>query len=259
MRDNGERLGYQTPDDGDIEVPVYRHNCQEVYAALKQPEAAPYVVAPYDTPIQEIVDFLGPRVKELDELRHKMRKRLEHGITGKCTFQTGDVVYVMGRPFMVDVYPLENRRNMGKGGRRRSTLKCTVDTGLSVIRLYVAQRNYDQARSAFLSYAHGVILKNAANMAAQACSELAPGTKPPAVRMREMRGRFARIDAGALWLSDDIIGYPPDCLMLTVWDAVAARAGVAEEVSREKLKQVVPGWEEAARLLEERAEPYSSQ
>ena len=86
-----------------------------------------------------------------------------------------------------------------------------------------------------------------------------PGAPAPRVRMREMSGRFAQHVDGVLWLSTDIVSYPVDCLVYAIWRALMLAASVSPEVAQSHLESVLPGWKRAARMLSEKAAPYSNQ
>ena len=212
-----EKISYTTPEGVEVQVPIYRAGMPEVFVALQPPTAQPYIMAARDMPPQQIVDFFVPHVQQVEELRADMLKRFAKTDSEKCRYMTGDVAYVMGRPFQLRVYPLGNA-NMKKAARGRATAKFSIDAAISLITLYVVHpRNYDEAKLAFNSYAEGVILRNATGLVSDFMGILAPGAKPPVVRMRAMRDRWTSDEAGALWLSTDLIPYPPDCLVYPIW------------------------------------------
>lgn len=254
-----EKISYTRPDGVEIEVPIYRAGMPEVFVALQPPNAQPYIMAARDMPPQQIVDFFVPHVEEVEELRTDMIKRFAKTSSEKCRYMTGDVAYVMGRPFQLRVYPL-GQNNMKKAARGRATAKYTLNPAVSLITLYVVHpRNYDEARTAFNSYAEGVILRNATGLARDFTELLSPGAKPPTVRIRAMRDRWSSDEAGALWLSTDLIPYPPDCLVYTIWRELEKKATIPENLVREHFERVLPGWRSAQRMLSERAKPYSNQ
>lgn len=254
-----EKISYTRPDGVEIEVPIYRAGMPEVFVALQPPNAQPYIMAARDMPPQQIVDFFVPHVEEVEELRTDMIKRFAKTSSEKCRYMTGDVAYVMGRPFQLRVYPL-GQSNMKKAARGRATAKYTLNPAVSLITLYVVHpRNYDEAKTAFNSYAEGVILRNATGLARDFTELLSPGAKPPTVRMRAMRDRWSSDEAGALWLSTDLIPYPPDCLVYTIWRELEKKATIPENLVREHFERVLPGWRSAQRMLSERAKPYSNQ
>ncbi len=254
-----EKISYTRPDGVEIEVPIYRAGMPEVFVALQPPTAQPYIMAARDMPPQQIVDFFIPHVEEVEELRTDMLKRFSKTSSDKCRYMTGDVAYVMGRPFQLRVYPL-GKANMKKAARGRATAKYSLNPAVSLITLYVVHpRNFDEAKLAFNSYAEGVILRNATGLVNDFANILMPGTKPPTVRMRAMRDRWSSDEAGALWLSTDLIPYPPDCLVLTIWRELEKKAVIPENLVQEHFERVLPGWRAAQKMLTERAKPYSNQ
>jgi hypothetical protein len=254
-----ERISYTTPEGVETVVPIYRAGMPEVFAALQPPDAQPYVMAPVDMPAQHIVEFFTRHVAEVEELRLEMKKRFAKGGYGKCRYLTGDVAYVMGRPFMLRVYPLGEGK-MKRAARGRATAKYSVNTDLSVMTLYVVHsKNYDEAKIAFNSYAERVLENNAAHLLHDCCELLRPGLKVPPVHLRDMRGRWSSYDAGALWLSKDLIPYPPDCLVYCIWNEMMPLATIDEEAVAQHYNRVLPGWKAARQMLADRPEPYSLQ
>ncbi len=250
----GEQIEY-----GDVKIPIERISAHELFLALRPPDGQIYLVAPLDAQPQQIVDFFAAHRVQAEELQQKMRKRFVKGRSVRCRFQTGDVAYIMGRPFMLDVVPLATRRVGKVEARGRSTSKVQVDTDLSLLTLYIVnERSYDQARTAFLSYARSVILQNAKSLTVQFAARLIPERKAPAVRMREMGDRMAQLRGGALWLSDDIVGYPPDCLAYSIWRCLEGVSRLPEEGKKEALDATIPGWRAACELLSTREGPYAN-
>lgn len=256
-----ERINYTRPDGVDVEVPIVRAGMPDLFVALQPPDALPYVMAPRDMQPQQIVDFFAARVEQVEELREEMLKRFAKTDSQKCRYQTGDVAYVMGRPFQLRVYPLGDKPQKVKGGARgRTTSKYSINAEISLLTLYVMHpRNYDEAKRAFNGYAENVILNNAVKLASDFASVLMPGQKVPNVRLRAMRDRWSSDEAGALWLSEDLIPYPPDCLVYVIWRELEKRATIPEEDMRELFERTLPGWKHARDLLATRAEPYSLQ
>ena len=256
-----ERLNYTRPDGVEVEVPIVRAGMPDLFVALRPPAAAPYVMAPRDMPGQQIVDFFAKRVALVEELRADMLKRYAKTDSLKCRYQTGDVAYVMGRPFQLRVYPLAETQLKIKGGARgRTTSKYSINPDISLLTLYVMHpRNYDEAKRAFNGYAENVILNNAVRLATDFASVLMPGQKAPTVRLRAMRDRWSSNEAGALWLSESLVPYPPDCLVYVIWRELEKRATIPEEDVRERFERTLPGWKAARDMLANRVEPYSLQ
>jgi len=256
-----EKMTYTTPDGEQVEVPIVRANMPDLFVALRPPRAEPYVMASPKTEAQEIVDFFSARVQQVEELRIDMRKRFAKSDSLKCRYQTGDVAYVLGRPFQLRVYPLGSSKQRPKSGMRgRTTSKFAVDYALSLLTLYVMHpRNYDEARRAFNGYAERVIANNAVNLTRDFVNILMPGKAAPTVRLRAMRDRWSSSEAGALWVSEDIIPYPPDCLVYVLWKELEKRSALSADEIQGHLERVLPGWKRARQILVERAEPYSLQ
>lgn len=244
----------------DNKVPIYRENIAEVYIALQPPHALPYVVAPKEMEAQEIVTFFADRVQKVEYLRDKMLKRFQKSQSERCGYQTGDIAYVMGRPFMLEVNPLGRSRGVKGGARGRANVQYRIDTEVSLMSLYVMKTgDYDQCKSSFLIYGRAICTKNANTIAQGMYRRLELETKPPLARMRAMRDTFAKVEAGALWLSEDLVPYPIECLVYAVWQALGNYAAVDKERFQEALSAALPSWEQAKEILATKAKPYSNQ
>ena len=241
-------------------VPIYRQTIAEIYLALQPPKATPYVVAPHEAEPNDIVQFFADHIGRLEYLRDKMRKRFEKSSSEKCGYQTGDIAYVMGRPFMLEVNPTGRSKGVRGGSRGRANVTYNIDIAVSLMSLYVIKtKDYDQCKSAFLIYGRAIVTKNATMLARRFYDELGCEETPPVVRMRAKRGEFAKVEAGALWVSEDIVPYPVDCLAYAVGRAIGDHIGVEEQTMLEVFARVIPGYKRAAELLATRAKPYSLQ
>ena len=256
-----EQISYTTPDGQTVQVPIVRASMPDLFVALRPPQALPYVMAPRDAESQAIVDFFVKHVATIEELRNDMLKRFAKSDSLRCRYQTGDVAYVMGRPFQLRVYPIGSSKERPKSGMRgRMTSKFSVDYNVSLLTLYVMHpKRYDEARLAFRGYAEKVITRNAMNMTRDFSAVLSPGEKAPPVRLRAMRDRWSSSEAGALWISDDLIPYPPDCLVYVLWRELEKRATIPEEEVLERFERTLPGWKRARDILQNRPEPYCLQ
>ena len=244
-----------------MDIPIVRAGMPDLFLALRPPDAAPYIMAPREAQPQQIIDFFAAHGAALEGLRDDMLKRYRKSPGRKCRYQTGDVAYVLGRPFQLRVYPLAKSKGaMKQGARMRTTSKFSLDPDISLLTLYVVHPgNYDEGKLAFNGYAENVLLGNARKLAGDFAAILTPGRAAPPVRMRAMRGRWSSGEAGALWLSTDLIPYPPDCLVYTLWRELEKGSDLPEAERQAHLERILPGWREAARLLADRPEPYSLQ
>ena len=261
QRPQQEQLNYTRPDGVEVHVPIVRAGMPDLFVALQPPQAAPYVMAPRNLEPQKIAEFFAARIPQVEELQADMRKRYEKSQSLKCRYQTGDVAYVMGRPFQLRVYPLgEHKHRVKSGARGRTTSKYSINPDISLLTLYVVHpRNYDEAKLAFNGYAEGVLLRNAVGLAGDFANFLLPDGKVPPVRMRAMRDRWSSDEAGALWLSTDLIPYPPDCLVYIIWRELEKKSPLPAEDIQKRFEKVLPGWKQARQMLADRAEPYSLQ
>lgn len=244
-----------------VDVPIIRAGMPDLFIALQPPQASPYIMAPRDVSPQQLTEFLAAHWSQVLELQQEMLKRYAKTSSRKCRYATGDVAYVMGRPFQLRVYPLAQKKGgLKNAARMRTTSKFSIDPAISLLMLYVVHpKSYDEAKLAFNGYAETVLLRNGEKLAADFSAILTPGQEPPPVRMRAMRGRWASSEAGALWLSTDLIPYPPDCLVYVIWRELQKNATISDEEAEEHLNRIVPGWRRASQMLAEKAEPFSLQ
>ena len=74
-----------------------------------------------------------------------------------------------------------------------------------------------------------------------------------------MRGRWTSNEGGALWLSTDLIPYPPDCLVYSLWRELEKIATIPKQDIDAHFARVLPGWQKARDMLATRPAPYSLQ
>ena len=238
-----------------LQVPVRRERNSETYLALQPPEASPYMVAPIEMPIEEVVEFIQQRLELLHELRFDMLKHFKKTQSLKCHFRTGDVVYLLGRPFMLRVYPLSSARSSKRGTRTRANVKATVRRDYSVIDLFVAQvGNYDQGRMAFFSFAQPVFAYNIKSLLEQCMGRVLPDvTLPTKVNCRPMRDAWIRINEAqdTVWFSESLIPYPPNAVVYAfLVEALKYYARDASDAERQELvEKGVPNWQDMKTLL----------
>jgi hypothetical protein len=261
MAQTGSTQGQEQLEYGGKKVPIQRSGVAEMYIAIAAPEATPYVMAPHDTPPEDIVRFFSERIEKVEGLQADMVKRFAKSQSERCTYKTGDVAYVMGRPYQIRVVPLSTKGSAPSGGSRgRATVKFSVDNEVSLLTLYVMKTaDFDQRRLAFRSYAERVVGYNALRMAAACLERTGAEEKQVPVRFRAFPGRFASLQSGCLWLSHDIVAYPVDCLVYAVWRELAPLSPLSGKDYTTALRRNIPGWERAARMLSDHAKPYSNQ
>ena len=247
----------------DLQVPIHRENSPETYLALQPPDALPYVVAPRDMPVETVAAFIQQNRQIIDELQADMRKHFKKTKSLKCRFRTGDVAYLLGRPFMLRSYPLSSVKKVKRGIRGRANVQATMHRDYSVIDLYVAQvGNFDQGKAAFLSYAQPVFARNVKSLLEQCMQRVFPQAVMPAnVNCRPMRDSWVRFDEArdTVWFSEKLIPYPPDAVVYAyLVEAVKYYAPDADESQRLELLQAgVPNWQEMRALLQDPQNRFS--
>ena len=256
-----EKLTFTTPAGEEVDVKIIRFNSPDLFIALTPPSAIPYIVAPLNVPPNVIVDFFGQHVEQIDGMRLDMKKRFEKISSRKCLYRTGDIAYVLGRPFQIRVYPLaEVKEHTHKVFRGQVTAKFSVDEAISLVTLHVVHpKNYDEARNVFLDYATRVMLNNANSLVRDFSRDLKITDKQFTIKTRALKDHMSSYEGSIFWLSHDLIPYPPDCLVYVLLKQLKQFSKVTEEEYQKIFERILPNWKAARQLLKERPEPFSLQ
>lgn len=248
-----------------LKVPIHRHGSNETFIALQPPNASPYIMAPTTQKPEEIVEFVKERLETIRELRADMIKRFEKSSSMKCRFQTGDIVYLLGRPFMLRTFPFPDSKKMKRSVRGRAKVKATIRNDVSIIDLFLVKvGDYDQGRLAFLSFANSIFVNNAANIVEQASARVFPGEAvPKTVRTRPMRHDWVSIDTkqNVVWFSENLIPYPGDCMVYAYLEKLIALLApeVSEQEWEELMAKGLPNWKQMRALLQDKESPFAQQ
>ncbi|MCL2136578.1 MAG: M48 family metallopeptidase [Coriobacteriia bacterium] len=245
----------------DMDVSVRREPTHETYLALEPPDALPYVVAPLDKPIADVGAFVQSHLDVLRELRLDMLKHFKKTKSLRCRFKTGDVAYLLGRPFMIRSNPLSTNKKV-KATRTRATLQATMHADYSLINLQVVQSgNYDQGKAAFMGFAQTVFSNNIGKLTKQ-CMGLLDAEKsvPSNIGLRPMRDTWVIIDdeRDVVWFSESLIPYPAHAVVYAFAnEAVKKLFPDADEAERERLlDRAVPDWQAMRDLLASQDDRY---
>lgn len=263
MSDQREALTF----DG-LRVPIIRSAGRETYLTFWPPDASMRFVSAKDLDADQIVAFCNERIEAIRDIRHDILKRFEKSPSLTCRYQTGDIAFLFGRPFVIRVHQLKGGGKARKGMRGRADVRASVNPDLSLIDLYVFQiGNYDQRRGAFLSYASSVYVRNMTPLL-DACARRAqlPEGIPGKVRMRPMRSSLISIDCsqGVTWVSDSLIPYPPECLAVSFMEEACKLPVMLERVKTAEERRALfdlaaPQWQHGKELLENKESQYSRQ
>jgi hypothetical protein len=173
----------------------------------------------------------------------------------KCRFRTGDVAYLLGRPFMLRVNPLFASKKTTKGTRTRANVKASMHSDFSVIDLFVPHvGNYDHGRTSFMSLAHPIFAQNIPSLLKQSMTRVFPEVAAiTQVKYRPMRDTWVNIDEahGIVWFSDSLIPYPANAVVYAyLVEAIKHYASEADDQERQALlAKGVPNWQEMKALL----------
>jgi len=248
-----------------LDVIVYRQTVDELYIALQPPNALPYIVAPANKTADEIVVFVKQWLELIRELRVEMLKRFEKSKSLKCHYQTGDVAFLFGRPFMLRTYPLTPKSGKKKASRGLANLQATIRHEISVIDLYLHQPgSYDQGRMAFLSLAKPIFSQNVSSLVRQCMERVFPEARiPTKIKIRPLRGAWIQIDKAkdTVWISENLIPYPPECVVYVyLQEMIGILEPEADEEARSNLlAKGLPNWQELKTLLADTNSKYSHQ
>ncbi len=244
-----------------LSAPVVRAPVPDLYFQIDPPDATPTIHASLDATNEQIIALVDQNLSLVRELREDMLKRYRHTSSTACRYRTGDIAYVLGRPFFLRVYGAAQRGQMRHAARGRASASTRFYPAVSMVELYVMQPgNYDQGRQAFLSWARPILINNVPVLAKHALEDagLDPAL-PRRVMMRPGMGEMIRIDPAAqtLWVSDELVGFPPGCIVYAFMRA--ATAGLDEPTRQELLEKACPDWRESGTLLRDKGCIYRRQ
>jgi len=259
-----------------IDARVFRGASPDVFIAFEPPEAKPFVSAGLKTPPEELVAFVNERLPSIRDMRAEMIRHFSKTNSLECRFQTGDVAYLLGRPFMIRVYPEDSSRKLRHAARGRGNTTVTVHADISLVNIFVIQvGSYDQRRLTFMKWASAVFAKNAQMIVDQASSMAGITDKVPGkVQTRPMRGRLVRLDPirHVVWMSEDLLAFPPICIGYAFMNEMARELapladGGAMPEERERAKDAhdafvergCPSWRRAKEILDAENSPYRRQ
>ena len=248
-----------------LRVLIRRQSAQELYIALQPPDAAPYIVAPQETKPEEIVAFVQHWIEVIRELRSDMLKRFEKSKSLKCHYQTGDVAFLFGRPFMLRVNPIASTKTKAKAMRGRTNVQATIRPEISVIDLFLRKVNdYDQGRLAFLALAKPIFSRNVISLVNQCMERVFPEARiPQRINVRPLRGEWIHLDQtkDTVWVSENLIPYPPECVVYVyLQEMIDILVPEADEAARhELLDKGLPHWRDLKTLLTDPNNIYSHQ
>ena len=266
-----EQLNFDGVDARVIRVPS-----PGIFVALEPPDARPYISANFKASPDEIVAFVNERLPRIRDMRADMIKHFSKTNSLECRFQTGDVAYLLGRPFMIRVYPEASGRKLRHAARGRANTTATAYTDISLVNIFVIQvGSYDQRRFTFMKWASAVFAQNAQSIVDQASSMAGITDKVPGkVQTRPMRGRLVKIDPTrhVVWMSEDLLAFPPICIGYAFMNEMArelaplAGDGATPE-EREQARAAhdafvekgCPSWRRAKELLDAENSPYRRQ
>lgn len=248
-----------------LKVTIRRQSTHELFIALQPPDALPYIVAPLDKKPDEIVDFVKHWIEVIRELRTEMLKRFEKSKSLKCHYQTGDVAFLFGRPFMLRVYPIASTKKHKQGMRGRANVNAAVRPEISVIDLFLLKEgDYDQGRAAFLALAKPIFSRNVVSLIHQCMELVFPGSPVPVnIKIRPLRSGWVQVDRGrdTVWVSEGLIPYPPECTVYAFLnEMIKVRVPEASEEERHELfDKGLPNWKQLKDILADPNSRYSHQ
>ena len=244
-----------------LSAPVVRAPVPDLYFQIDPPDAAPTIHASLDATNEQIIALVDQNLPLVRELREDMLKRYRHTSSTTCRYRTGDIAYVLGRPFFLRVYGASQRGQMRHAARGRASAGTRFYPAVSMVELYVMQPgNFDQGRQAFLSWARPILINNVPVLAQHALADSGLDFDlPQRVMMRPGMNEMLHVDPAArtLWVSDELVGFPPGCIVYAFMRATTA--GLDEPTRQELLEKACPDWRESGALLRDRDCVYRRQ
>lgn len=257
---------------------VKRSGSPETYVAIMPPDATPYLHTHRNTSNAEVLSFISAHLADLRDMRTDMLRRFKKSSSKRCRYKTGEVAYLMGRPFMIRVLSLAGGGKMRRAARGRMQTSVRTNLDISLVELNVMNAgNYDQRKGTFLSWAAPIVQRNALKFI-QVGLEEAGGkieiegvdSEHPAPRQLDISEarvvplgkRLARLDAahGRILISEDLVGFPPVVLLYTCVREIAVELFPEnEEARRSFMAATCPEWEKARELLDDPKSPYRLQ
>ncbi len=213
----------------------------ESYFTLTPPDAAPAIRVPREMSNEDVIAFVKANIAVVRDMRAEMVKRYGRGSSRGQRYETGEVAYVLGRPFMLRVVPMAKRGQMRHASRGRASTRVSVNTAVGLVELGVVHvGDFDQRKGTFLSWAAPILARNAASLCPAAAKRAGVETKLPANwRVAPMRSHLIRIDRGqdTVWVAEDLVPYPARCLVYAFMRALADEALDGSGLAGEELAQ----------------------
>ena len=252
-----------------IDCPVCRTDVPETYFAFEPPSATPTLFTDCRATNKQLIAFVNQGLPAARDVMADMRRRYRKSPSTHCRYQTGDVAYVYGRPFMLRVYP-QAMGQMHHASRGRANVGVRVVTQVSLVELFVIQTgSFEQRRGSFISWADGILVRNALGLCAQVSERAGVSLEGRyTFRARESHDRLIYIDqrGSNVWLSRDLIPFPPHCMAYAFARALADHVCADEDdpVERaQKTHQIVecgcPDWRLAHDILTDKDSVFRRQ
>jgi hypothetical protein len=194
-----------------------------------------------------------------------MLKRFEKSKSLKCHYQTGDVAFLFGRPFMLRVFPIATTRGKKKASRGRANVQATIRPETSVIDLFLLKAgDFDQGRFAFLAMAKPIFTRNVKSLVQQCMERVFPEARVPQnIQIRPLRGDWVTIDAAkdTVWVSEGLIPYPPECMVYAFLNEMIKLLApdTSEEERLALYEKGLPNWRALKAILADPNNIYSHQ
>lgn len=247
--DDSEGLVDTIGFDG-VTARVIRTGGTEAFFTLDPPDGAPALHVPRGMGNEQVIDFVKAHIATIRDMRVEMSRRYAHGTSRGQRYETGEVAYVLGRPFVLRVTPLAGSSKMRHASRGRATTRVGVDTEAGLVELGVIQKgNFDQRKGTFLSWAAPILARNAERLCPAAARQAGyEGELPSRWKVVPMRQHLVRIDRGqnAVLISEDLVPYPARCLVYAFVRALAeeqlAESGLeGAELERARADMIAAG------------------
>lgn len=252
-----------------ITCPIVRTQIPETYFSFAPPLGTPAIYTHSAVPNSQLIGFVNQWLPEAKEAMAQIRRHYAKNPERACRFETADVAYVLGRPFVLQVKPLAQGQ-MKKAARGRVQMGVGICDELSTVVLNVVQLgSYDQRRGAFMSWANSVLVNNADGLCRQVLERMGVDLGYDLTyKVRPLKDMIVTINEQAhiAWLSESLNAYPAFCIAYAFACAIAKIVpppddDIAEAtIWRQKLIEAgCPDAQEARELLRDPDSPLARQ
>lgn len=213
---------------------LWKTNMKNFHVRAYPPDGRIRVTLPASITDRELESFLATQREAIEKLQKKAMTQEQEA---KPSFTTGDICYLWGKPYRLEVIETAGAPRVFRVGE---TLCMYVPKGTSSARKEALYEKVCQLE-----------LKKVYPAVARACEERT-GLHPTEYRLKNMKTRWGtcNVKARRVWLSTQLAKKPPQCLEYVLTHELTHLVEKNHNVRFYALvEQYCPDWREAERLL----------